>query len=250
MPSKKEHILYGRNSVGERLRKNPATISKIIIADNFHSKEISQLIKKHRIRFQILPVSHFNKFKPQANLQGIIAFVKEFQYSFLDDILLSSYKRNLLLLDRITDPQNLGSIIRTCACLGNFGIILPKFHSCKITDAVLRVACGGENYTPIAQVSNLANALIKIKKAGYWVVASVPGGNAKNIYDADIPLPAAIILGSEGRGIRPGLEKYFDLEVKIPMPEAKLSLNVAVSAAIFCYEASRRVFLENAFNKE
>ena len=148
-----------------------------------------------------------------------------------------------MFLGSINDPQNLGSIIRTVACLGGFSVVIPERSSCEVNDTVMHVASGGENFVPVSMVNNMSNALIKAKKEGFWVVGAVIE-DAVDINKTRLPFPMCLVLGSEGKGIRYGVSKHLDLRVALPMRGAPLSFNVAMSCAIFCYEISRQK-LEN-----
>ena len=180
------------------------------------------------------------RIKKADSLQGVVAQVEEFKYADFDDLLSQAKERNLsfIFLDRIFDPQNLGAIIRTTACFGGFAVVLPKHKACQVTEAVLRVACGGENYTPVSLVSNLTNALLAAKKGGFWVVGSAVQ-EGQDIAEVELPFPLCFVLGSEGPGLRYGLKKHLDVKVNIPMEGAKLSFNVGAAAAIFCYVVTK-----------
>ena len=175
-----------------------------------------------------------------AHAQGVMAEVEDFRYAELEELLKAPEPRPaLLLLDRITDPQNLGAILRTTACLGGFALVLPRHESAEVNETVLRVACGGGNYVPVALVTNLAQAAELAKKAGYWIAGAAAEGGTP-LHQADWPTPLAVLLGSEGSGIRPGLEKHLELKLTLPMPGAALSYNVATAAALIAYEIARR----------
>ena len=145
----------------------------------------------------------------------------------------------MLFLDNLNDPQNLGSILRTTACLGGFAVVLPRHDSVEVTEAVLRVAQGGENYAPVAKVANLSVAIEKAKKAGYWIAGAVTEGG-EDITKAKLNFPLGIVIGSEGKGIRQGLIGHLDMKLTLPMRGAGLSFNAAVAAALFCYEIIRQ----------
>ncbi len=235
-------FLYGRNSVAERLKANPGSIKKIFLQDKFNIPYIEDLIKLNNIPVEYLPRKELNKIKQADNVQGIIAEINRFECLSFNE-LLNKYKNkklSLIFLDRIYDPQNLGSIIRSAACFGEFAIIIPKFKACGITETVLHVSSGGENYIPISIVSNLSNAIISAKKDGYWIVGADIGREYDDITKISLPFPLAVVLGSEGTGIRYGIEKLLDIRVRIPMSGANLSFNVTVACAIFCYEIFRQ----------
>lgn len=232
--------LYGKQPVLERLKANPESIRRLTIRQGTDAAEVVRAAKMAGKNFTSLSKQEFGPMAGDLHAQGVWAEVEDFHYAALEDLLRQPEPRPVLfLLDRITDPQNLGAILRTAACFGGMALVLPRHDSAEITETVLRVACGGENYVPVAQVTNLAQASERAKKAGYWIAgASVSGGSP--LPTADWPTPLAVVLGSEGEGIRPGLEKHLDLTLTLPMPGAPLSFNVATAAALFAYEIARR----------
>lgn len=235
-------FLYGKNSVYERLKANPKSIKKIFLQDTFENPSLEGLIKQKGIYVERLPVNKLAKIKRADNLQGIVAQIPDFQYVAFEDLLRQPEDRQpvLIFLDRIYDPQNLGAVIRTTACFGNFAIVIPKHKACAVTEAVLHVAQGAENYIPVSMVSNLTNAIISAKKSGYWIMAAVTDKNAQELNKISIPFPLGVVFGSEGEGVRYGVNKYSDMRACIPMKGAQLSFNVAITCAIFCYEIDRQ----------
>ena len=240
--NKNSTMLYGKNSIFERLKKNPQTIKKIFLQDNFNVAHIEQLIEKNSIPFERLSHQGLERIKHTKDLQGIVASVDKFQYVPFDDMLNSSKENQLtlLFLDRINDPHNLGVIIRTAACFGRLAIIVPKFEACEVNETVQHVASGGENYVPISMVTNLSDAIIDAKNYGYWIMGTLVTDDSKDINKVDFPFPLGIVLGSEGKGIRHGLQKHLDIKVRIPMNGAKLSFNVNIACAILCHEISKQ----------
>ena len=234
-------LLYGRNSVFERLKVKPGSIKKVLLQDNLNLPQIEKLIKTNNIPVERLPSSRLANLKRAKDLQGIVARVDEFRYIPFENLLNKPKNEQLALifLDRVNDPHNLGVIIRTVACFGGFGIIIPKFEACEVNETVLHVASGGENYTPVSIVNNLPNAVIKAKESGYWIVGAVVSQEAEDINKVSLPFPIGLVLGSEGGGIRHGLQKHLDLKAYIPMQGAKLSFNVNMACAIFCHEISK-----------
>ncbi|MCK4462978.1 MAG: RNA methyltransferase, partial [Candidatus Omnitrophica bacterium] len=132
------------------------------------------------------------------------------------------------------------AIIRTLACFGGFAIVIPQFNACGVTEAVLHVASGGENYISVSVVPNLSNAIMQIKKCGCWIVGAEASSDASSMDATSFPFPLGLVLGSEGEGIRYGIQKHLDLKVRIPMKGAGLSFNVGIACAIFCYEISKQ----------
>ncbi len=233
-------FLYGKNSVFERLKVNPQSIKKIFLEENFSAPHIEELIKSKKIIVKRVSKRELSRIKHADSLQGIVASVERFDYADLED-LLNRHKDeqlSLIFLDRVFDPQNLGAIIRTTACFGGFAVVIPGHKACEVTETVLHVASGGENFTPVAMVSNLTNALLSAKKKGWWIVGAVAKGG-EDINSVSLPFPLCFVLGSEGKGIRYGIEKHLDIKTHIPMQGAPLSFNVATTCAIFCYEISK-----------
>ena len=238
--SKTAAVLYGKNSVLERLRCNPGTVSEIIFTDNFDHEEILRLAAKHRVSLRKSPLKDFLKMQHSRDAQGVIAKIQAFSYADFGQIVQSKPEKIIIFLDHLFDPQNLGAIIRTGACLGNFALVIPEHEACAVTESVLHVACGGENFVPVCCVTNLSQALEFVKKNNYWVVGTLVEGG-ENLCEVKLPFPLAIVMGSEGKGIRPGLKHHIDKAVYIPMQGAKLSLNVAAAMAVISYEAQKQL---------
>lgn len=236
-------VLYGKNSVFERLKANPASVKKIFLQNNFTVPHIIESsIKQNNIAVERLFSQGLFRIKHAKDLQGIIAKVDRFMYTPFYDLLSRPKDRQLTLifLDRINDPQNLGVIIRIAACFGGFAVVIPQFEACEVTEAVLHVASGGENYVPISMVQNLSTAIMKAKESGYWIMGAEVGDEAEDIGKVSLSFPLGLVLGSEGKGIRYGVGKRLDLRARIPMPGAGLSFNVSMACAIFCHEISKQ----------
>ena len=236
--AKNSMLLYGKNSVYERLKSKPKSIRKVFLQNNFNNPSIATLIKKNKIPVEVLSLSQLSNIKRAPNLQGIIARVDAFEYFSFDDLLdyPSDKKLTLIFLDRVYDPQNLGAIIRTVACFGGFAVVIPKHKACQVTEAVLHVAQGGENYVPVVMVTNISKAIEEAKESGYWIVGTSIDEDAQDIDKVSLPSPLGIVLGSEGEGMRYGVEKHIDIKARIPMKGESLSFNVTIACAIFCYE--------------
>ena len=239
--AKKIMYLYGKNSVLERLKINPGSIRQVFIQDNFKNNEIVELIKSEKIPLKTVSERDLARIKRADRLQGIVAEIDTFQYTLLDDLLNRGIEQNLtmIFLDGLNDPHNMGSIMRTAACFSGFALIIPEHASCEVNDTVMHVASGGDNYVPVAMVTNLSAALIKAKKAGYWTVGTVVS-EGQEINSTALPFPLCLVLGTEGKGIRYGVQKHLDLKITLPMKGAQLSLNVAMAFAIFAQEITRQ----------
>jgi len=234
-------LLYGKNSVYERIKTRPETVRKVFLKEGFSSPEIEKALSRNGIVCSKVSDKKLSSIKSKKDLQGIVAEVDKFTYASFDALLSGKEKGNtLFFLDRINDPQNLGVIIRTAACFGGISIVIPEFEACGVTDAVLHVASGGENYVRISRVKNLTHAISAAKEEGFWIAGGILDDSAQDIGSFKFSFPLGLVLGSEGRGIRYGIDKHLDFKVRIPMEGVGISLNVAVSSAVFCYEISKQ----------
>ena len=234
--------LFGKNSVIERLRSNPTSILKVYIQEGvsdagyFHKKA-----SQKGIATVIVPRTKMIKISRGINNQGIMAEVDDFAYVSYGELLETALKKrqSIFFLDELNDPQNLGGILRTLACVGRFAVVLPSHHSVEVTPAVLRVACGGENYIPVARVNNLARAIEDAKKDGFTIAATVVK-KGMALGDTELTFPLAVVMGSEEKGTRDIIRRHIDIELTIPMMMETLSLNVAQTAAMVSYEIERQ----------
>jgi len=145
----------------------------------------------------------------------------------------------LLVLDGVQDPQNLGALVRSAHVLGADGVLIPRHRAAPVTPAVVKASAGATEHTPIAQVTNVARTLEELKERGIWIVgASALGGRLPS--EIDLTVPVALVLGSEGKGVRPLVLRACDLLVRIPMAGRVASLNVSVAGAILLYETVRQ----------
>lgn len=243
--------LYGRNPVIEKLRTDPRSIKKIYIQEGH--KDLSMIrnkVRKFGIGLHIAPKSKLQKIARNSNTQGIIAEIGDFPYMEYADLLEQALdkKRVPVFLDEVSDPQNLGAMIRSLACLGKFSLVLPTHKSVNVTESVLRVASGGENYVPIARVGNINNAIKKAKEAGYWIAGTVVD-DGTNIFEAKLPGKIGFVVGSEQKGIRGVVAKNLDIRITVPMSHHTLSLNVAHAAAVVAFEIERQRFNAKEKNK-
>ena len=234
--------LFGKNPIFERLRSQPSTIRRIYLQEGFaEASYVHQKAKKWGIPILAVPKTKLIKMARNHNIQGIVAETDEFIYQPFDELLEKALEKQkcLLFLDNITDPQNLGAILRTMACLGGFSVILPTHDSVEVTESVLRVACGGENYVPISKVSNLNNA-IKTAKDNGFSIAGTFAKEGESLINVKFTFPLGLVLGSEEKGVRDIIRKQLDFALTIPMANQSLSLNVAHAAAILGYEILRQ----------
>ncbi len=234
--------LYGKNPVIERLKSNPKSIRKIYLQERHpDGAYVRKKARKWKIPVFIVPSSKILKIARHANAQGIIADIEDFEYTDFSELLAWALKKknSLLFLDNLNDPQNLGVIIRSVGCLGQFGIVIPEHRSVCVTESVLRIACGADNFVKVAMVTNIGYAIDKTKKAGHWIAGTVIEGG-QSLFEANLPFPLSLVIGSEQKGIRPGLKRKIDLFLTLPMAHARLSFNAAQAATVFCYEIIRQ----------
>lgn len=233
--------LFGKNPVLERIKSSPGSIKKLYLQKRKDLSGIVREAKKAGLTFESVSGSQLLRICPDAHTQGVVAKVDEYRYTPFSEILSECLDGRTVpvFLDRVTDPQNLGSIIRNLACLGGFSIVLPEYESAHVNETVLRVASGGENYIKVAKVTNTVRAVRQAKDKGIRIVGAVTEGGT-DILHAEFIFPLAVVIGSEGKGLRPGLRKWLDIGLSLPMKGAPLSFNVAVAASLFCYEINRR----------
>jgi 23S rRNA (guanosine2251-2'-O)-methyltransferase len=228
------------NPLIEVLKSSPNRINKILIQEGKKQKkidEIIQLAKTRQIPFLFVPRQRLGNL--DRNHQGAVALISPKEFSSLDDIFVSDRIPFLLLLDGIQDPQNLGAIIRTAEGAGVDGIILPERRSVGLSETVSLVSAGALEYLKVARVKNLARAMDDLRDRGIWLVGAE--GGQKELWDEfDYKLPVGLVLGSEGKGLRPLIRKKCDEILSIPLLGRMTSLNVSAAAAIFLYEIVRQ----------
>ncbi|MBI3318037.1 MAG: RNA methyltransferase [Candidatus Omnitrophica bacterium] len=232
--------LCGKRPVAERLRCSPKTIRALVLEKGTDNPEVVHAAKQAGVPWTVLKRDEFSRKAGTLHAQGVLAEVEPYRTVLLENLLSARDKGlSFFLLDRVTDPQNLGNILRNIACLGRSAVILPRHDSAEVNETVLRVACGGENHVPVVCVTNLIQACELLKRSGYWIAGAVTEGGVL-LHEVKLPAPLAVVFGSEGGGIRPGLMKHLELTFTLPMPGAKLSYNVATAAALTAYEILRQ----------
>lgn len=231
--------IYGKNAIREAL-KGGHQMDRVIFSENIKDDEISALAKKQGIRVEIYSKGAFQKAFGDKN-GGVVAIASEYEYSSLDTLLLKARKLDecvILLLDGLEDPHNLGAILRSCDATGVLGVVLPKNRSVHLNDTVAKVSTGAIEHVDCCMVTNLNQTIEKLKENGFWVIGLELSGTI-DYRDADYKGKVAIVVGSEGKGIAPLVQRNCDLLVKIPMFGKVNSLNASVSAGIILYEAIR-----------
>lgn len=228
------------NPLLETIKDSPQRVNKMFIQKNAQKDKIKQILKlakSNQVSFFYASKAKLDRIHPHH--QGVVAYVTEKGFTSLQSILSSSQNPFLILLDEIKDPQNLGAIIRSAEGAGVDGIILPERRAVGLTEAVLNVSAGAWEYLKVAQVKNLARCMEELKKRGVWLVGCEERTSSR-WYEFDYSLPVGLILGSEGKGLRPVVKKKCHKILSIPLLGHINSLNVAAAASIFMYEVVRQ----------
>jgi len=228
------------NPLLEVLKSSPGRVNKILVQKERGKGKIGEIIhqaKAKSIPFLFVPQRKLDQLA--QNHQGVIAFLSAKEFSSLEDILATAKLPFLVLLDEIEDPQNLGAIIRSAEGAGADGIVLPERRAVGLTDTVSSVSAGAVEYLKVARAKNLAQTMDFLKKQGIWLVGA-EGGGKEYWYEFDYKVPVAIVLGSEGKGLRPLIKKKCDKILSIPLFGHLNSLNVAAAASIFFFEIARQ----------
>lgn len=235
--------IYGKNACLETLKAGKSTIESLKVQIGLKdslSNTIIRLARESGAKITFLKREILDK--EQKNNQGFIMETSEFDYCDVFDILNFAKEKNedafILILDGINDPHNLGAIIRTAECCGVHGIIIPKNRSVSVNETVVKVSTGATAYVKIAKVVNIAQTIEKLKESGVFVYALEKGGN--NIYKTNLKGKTAIVVGSEGEGVRALNKKVCDDIISIPEFGKINSLNASVATAVAVYEARRQ----------
>ena len=202
---------------------------------------IAQAAEQAGVRVEHAPFGEIQRRSAGGVHQGVGAEMAEFAYVELDEVIKPG--AFLLLLDGVTDPQNLGALVRSAHALGVHGVVLPKDRAASVTPAAFKAAAGALEHCPVARVTNLTRALEQLKQAGIWTVALAADGD-RELSDIDLTSPIAIVVGSEGTGVRPLVRKTCDHVARIPMSGKVGSLNVSAAGAIALYEVARQRVLK------
>ena len=240
-------VIYGLHSIGELLRFDPTEIKEILVAKGRHgntSEELLTLARAAGIPVHPRPPEALDRLCQTEHHQGLAAMVKPFGFIELDDVveLCRGADRAplVVLLDEIQDPQNLGAILRSAHAMGAHAAVFPRHRAVGITPAVRKTSAGAVAHLPIAQVTNLARAMETLfEDAGLWILGM--GSDAKDPLDKlDLTVPLGVVIGSEGKGLRPIVWQKCQMKARIPMLGEVSSLNASAAAAVTLYEITRQ----------
>ena len=238
-------VIEGRNAVIEALRAGE-NIDKIFIQKGETDKTLGHIASKARAAGIVVVDADKRKLDGMSRTHahpGVIALAAMREYVSVEDILEKAAEKGekplIVICDEISDPHNLGAIIRTAECAGAHGIVIPKRRSAGLTAVVAKTSAGAVAHMPVARVANIPSLIKDLKKQGVWVFGTAAKGTT-NLYEADLKGAAAIVIGSEGDGMTRLAEENCDFLVSIPMKGKLNSLNASAAAAILLYEAVRQ----------
>ncbi len=231
--------IYGLNPVLEALRAR--RVLRLFVADGRTIPQLERAALGVDVPLERMSRHRLDAMAEGASHQGVVAEVSIPEEVTLDALAMRGEEANRLvvLLDGIQDPQNLGAIVRSAHCLGAQGIIIPRDRAAPVTPAVMKASAGAAAHLAVCTVTNLSRALETLKSNGYWSVAAVPTGG-RLPWEVDFKGPIALVVGSEGGGIRSGVLNHCDFQVRIPVSGAVSALNASVAAGVLLYEVARQ----------
>jgi len=237
-------LLYGRNAVYECLRAGRREVFKLIVAEGAQEKgvlasSLQLALARKRVAIQRVPRAQLDRVN--AGHQGVAAEVSGYPYAAFEDIVGASKPCPLfLVLDCVKDPQNLGTLLRTAEAVGVNGVLVAQDRAAEITPAVVNTSSGATEHLPIAQVTNVARALQALQESDVWVIGVEEAPGAQDYAGVDLRGAIALVVGSEGQGLRRLVRKTCDILVKLPMLGEITSLNAAVAGSVLLYETLRQ----------
>ncbi|MHB0970045.1 MAG: 23S rRNA (guanosine(2251)-2'-O)-methyltransferase RlmB [Thermoanaerobaculia bacterium] len=233
-------IIYGTNPVREALRSSAGKIRFIGVSKDHRGKQqaVIDLARDANVPVRYLPLDQIRRIAGTGVHNGVVAEISETAYVDFDDEVAKEETTSVLILDGIQDPQNFGAILRVSDCFGMSLVVVPEHESAGLTAAAVKASAGASQWVKVAQVTNLARAIEKLKEAGFWVYGADAEGDA--IDKVDFRGKVAIVLGGEGKGIRRNVLEHCDRSIAIPMRGHVDSLNVSTAAAVIAWEVDRQ----------
>lgn len=238
----KETMIFGRNPVLEAMGQS---MDRIYIQKGLTEGSVKKIRGRARdlgIDIQDREKSRLDEMTEGENHQGIVAFISDFVYSSIDDILAYARSKGedplIVILDGIQDPHNLGAIIRSSLALGAHGVVIPKNRSASVNGTVFKTSAGAVDHMKVARVTNLTRLVEDLKKKGIWTYGADLDGQA--IDESDLTGPLALVIGAEGKGLSKKLGEHLDMKITIPMDREFNSLNASVAASVVLYEIRRQ----------
>jgi 23S rRNA (guanosine2251-2'-O)-methyltransferase len=240
-------LIYGINPVREGLmgrRRKPLELFVLRGAGSARIKELLWDAEKEGVPVRQRERKDLDRLAGHSHHQGVLLRVEPFAYACLEELLLiwraSGRKAFFLILDGINDPRNLGAALRTADAAGCHGVIVPKDRACPVTAVVDKASAGALEHIPLCQMTNLARALERLKNEGVWVYGMAGREEADSFFEVDLSGDLALVVGSEGKGLRPNVREHCDMLLSIPMQGGVASLNASAAAAIALFEVVRQ----------
>jgi 23S rRNA (guanosine2251-2'-O)-methyltransferase len=241
-------IVFGVRPVEELCRARPREVSVVYLAEGTRSPEterVVQVAKERGVSVEIRPRRLIAELAKDGVHQGLVAITGRFRYASLEDLLnaarLAGEAPLLVLLDSITDPHNLGAIVRSAEVLGAHGVVIPSRNSASVTPGAVKASAGATERVPIAEVGNLLKSIDTLREAGVRVLGA-GAGEGERLAALDLTAATALVVGAEGRGMREAVARRCDGLFHIPQRGVVSSLNASVAAAVALYEAARQRF--------
>jgi 23S rRNA (guanosine2251-2'-O)-methyltransferase len=236
-----EDLIYGRNGVVEALRgrRSPRRlfIANGVKEDN-RIRDALSAASRRGIQVEYVERRDLDELAAGANHQGLALVASGYPYASLEMVM--EREGTVLVLDHLQDPQNVGTLIRAADAAAIAGVIIPRDRAAEITPSVVNASAGAVEHVLVAQQANLVRSLEALKESGRWAIALDTGDRSVDLFAADLPLPATLVVGSEGSGVTSIVRKACDLIVQIPMAGNVASLNAATAGSIALYELFRR----------
>lgn len=246
-----EDLLWGVHPVFETLDKTPEIVVEVVVQKDRRGGKVEKIVEMARARN--IKVTFCESLRltgegsQQARHQGLAARVSGAPLTDFSQVLEQCARRiaageavRLVVCDSLQDPHNLGAIIRSALAAGAAGAVVTRERSAPLGGTAAKASAGAMAHLPLCQVTNLVSALKDLKKAGFWIFGAVKEDEARSLYDTDLTVPCCLVVGSEGKGLRPLVRRECDLLVSIPMRTSLDSLNSSVAAAVILFEALRQ----------
>ena len=234
-------LIEGKNAVAECIDSG-AAIDKIMMFKGTTDQNFVDKVKRSGAPYQFVDKQALDRVSKTRNHQGFIAFVNDYKYYTVDDLINGAYSKGkqplLLILDGVEDVHNLGNIIRTAECMGVDGIIIPKNRAASVNETVVRVSAGATQHMHISKVTNINTEIELLKEKGFWIFAAEAGGLP--VHQTNMNGPIAIVMGGESTGVKHHTKQLCDGLISIPMFGKINSLNVANATAMILYEINRQ----------
>lgn len=246
-----EDLLWGIHPIFESLEQEPQRITEIILQKDKRGGKIGGIIEKarlHNIKLTFTDaLSLTGEGSSQVRHQGVIARISDTPLvefaTFVEEMaerIKGGERVRLMICDSLQDPHNLGAIIRSALASGAAGVIVTRERSAPLGGTAAKASAGAMSHIAICQVTNLVAALKDLKKAGFWIFGAVKESEAQSLYATDLTVPSCLVVGSEGKGIRPLVKRECDVLISIPMTGTLDSLNSSVAAAVILFESLRQ----------